>query len=547
MTLTSHPAGRLEVQGPLDGAHEAVLTRDALDFVAGLVEDFAGRRDELLARRRERQRRFDAGERPRFLEETKAIREGGWTVAPLPKDLVDRRVEITGPVDRKMIINALNSGARVFMADFEDSNSPTWDNVVLGQQHLMDAVRGTIEHTAPDTGKRYRLAETVATLLVRPRGWHLPEKHVTRDGRPIPASLLDFGLYLFHNARALLAKGSGPYYYLPKLQSHLEARLWNDVFLAAQKRLGIPSGTIKATVLVETLPAAFEMDEILHELREHSSGLNCGRWDYIFSLIKTLRADPGWVIPDRAQVGMTQPCMRAYTQLLIRTCHRREVHAMGGMAAQIPIKDDPPASEEALERVRADKLREVTDGHDGTWVAHPGLVPLATAIFDEHMKTPNQIHRKREDVRVTEADLLQVPQGTRTEAGLRHNVRVGVQYLEAWLQGNGCVPLYNLMEDAATAEISRTQVWQWVHHRAALDDGRPLTAERFRRILDEELARLRETLGPRYDRGRFAEARSLFDRMSTSAEFNEFLTLPAYDELIALTGTLPAGGSRQEA
>jgi malate synthase len=547
MTLTSRPVSGLEVRGPRQGAHEAILTGDALDFVAGLVRDFGWRRDELLERRRERQRRFDAGERPRFLEETKAVRESAWTVAPLPPDLFDRRVEITGPVDRKMIINALNSGARVFMADFEDSNSPTWDNVVLGHQHLMDAVRGTIEFTAPDTGKQYRLSPEVATLMVRPRGWHLPERHVTFDGKPIPASLFDFGLYLFHNAKALAARGSGPYYYLPKLQSHLEARLWNDVFVTAQKRLGVPAGTIKATVLIETLPAAFEMDEILHELREHSAGLNCGRWDYIFSLIKTLRADPAWVIPDRAQVGMTQPCMRAYTQLLIRTCHRREVHAMGGMAAQIPIKDDRKASEEALERVRADKLREVTDGHDGTWVAHPGLVALATTIFDENMKTPNQIHRKREDVHVSEQDLLQVPQGTRTEAGLRHNLRVGVQYLEAWLQGNGCVPLYNLMEDAATAEISRTQVWQWLHHRAALDDGRPLTAERFRRILDEELGKLKEALGPRYDRGRFAEAKNLFDRMSTSADFNEFLTLPAYDELIALTGTLPATGQREEA
>jgi malate synthase len=547
MTLTSRLASGLEVGGPLQDAHRAILTGDALDFVAGLVRDFAGRRDELLARRRDRQRRFDAGERPRFLDETKAVREGAWAVAPLPADLLDRRVEITGPVDRKMVINALNSGARVFMADFEDSNSPTWDNVVLGHQHLMDAVRGTIEYTAPDTGKQYRLDPKVATLMVRPRGWHLPERHVTLEGRPIPASLFDFGLYLFHNAKALGARGTGPYFYLPKLQSHLEARLWNDVFVTAQKRLGVPAGTIKATVLIETLPAAFEMDEILHELREHSAGLNCGRWDYIFSLIKTLRADPAWVIPDRAQVGMTQPCMRAYTQLLIRTCHRREVHAMGGMAAQIPIKDDKKASEEALERVRADKLREVTDGHDGTWVAHPGLVPLATKIFDEHMKTPNQIHRKREDVHVTEKDLLQVPQGTRTEAGLRQNLRVGVQYLEAWLQGNGCVPLYNLMEDAATAEISRTQVWQWLHHRAALDDGQPLSAERFRRILDEELGKLKDALGPRYDRGRFAEAKSLFDTMSTSADFNEFLTLPAYDELIALTGTLSSEGQREEA
>jgi malate synthase len=542
MTLSSPPVSGLEVRGPREAAHAAILTADALDFVAGLVRDFAPRREELLARRRERQRRFDAGERPGFLPETRGVREGSWTVAPLPGDLLDRRVEITGPVDRKMVINALNSGARVFMADFEDSNSPTWDNVVLGHQHLMDAVRGTIEYTAAETGKHYRLGPRVATLLVRPRGWHLPERHDTLDGVPVPASLFDFGLYLFHNAAALRAKGTGPYFYLPKLQSHLEARLWNDVFLVAQERLGLAAGTIKATVLVETLPAAFEMDEILFELKEHSSGLNCGRWDYIFSLIKTLRADPAWVLPDRAQVTMQQPCMRAYTQLLIRTCHRREVHAMGGMAAQIPIKDDPRASEEALERVRADKVREVTDGHDGTWVAHPGLVELATAIFDEHMKTPNQIHRKREDVQVSAADLLQVPRGTRTEEGLRHNLRVGVQYLEAWLQGNGCVPLYHLMEDAATAEISRTQVWQWLRHRAVLEDGQALTADRFRLVLDQELAKLQTALGPRYDRGRFAEARRLFDRMSTADEFNEFLTLPAYDELIRLTGTLPRGG-----
>jgi malate synthase len=542
MSVSSRSVSGLEVRGPLDEAHAAILTPEALDFVAGLVRDFSGPRQELLERRRERQRRFDAGERPDFLPHTRGVRESAWTVAPLPRDLLDRRVEITGPVDRKMVINALNSGARVFMADFEDSNSPTWDNVVLGHRHLVDAVAGTIEYTAPETGKRYRLGPRPAVLMVRPRGWHLPEKHVTHEGEPIPASLFDFALYLFHNARALLARGTGPYYYLPKLQSHLEARLWNEVFLAAERRLGLPPGTIKATVLIETLPAAFEMDEILFELKDHSAGLNCGRWDYIFSLIKTLRADPAWVIPDRAQVGMTQPCMRAYTQLLIRTCHRREVHAMGGMAAQIPIKDDPKASEDALERVRADKLREVEDGHDGTWVAHPGLVPLATGIFDAHMKTANQIHRKREDVQVTARDLLAPPAGTRTEAGLRQNVRVGVQYLEAWLQGNGCVPLYNLMEDAATAEISRTQVWQWLRHGATLDGGRPLTAERFREIVREELGRLREALGPaRYDAGRFGEACALFDRMSTSPEFEEFLTLPAYDVLLGLTGTLPAG------
>jgi len=545
MTLPARTVKSLEVHGPRDAAHDAILTADALDFVAGLVRDFAARRDELLATRRQRQSRIDAGERLDFLAPTRSVREGTWTVAPLPEDLLDRRVEITGPVDRKMIINALNSGARVFMADFEDSNSPTWDNVVLGQQHLKDAVRGTIEYTAPETGKRYRLEPRVATLLVRPRGLHLPERHVTLDGKAIPASLFDFGLYFFHNAEALRARGTGPYFYLPKLQSHLEARLWNDAFLAAQQRLGLAAGTIKATVLIETLPAAFEMDEILYELKQHSSGLNCGRWDYIFSVIKTLRADPAWVMPDRAQVTMQQPFMRAYTQLLIQTCHRREVHAMGGMAAQIPIKDDPKASAEALERVRADKLREVTDGHDGTWVAHPGLVGLATAVFDEHMRTKHQIHRKRDDVHVRAEDLLQVPRGTRTEAGLRHNLRVGIQYLEAWLQGNGCVPLYNLMEDAATAEISRMQVWQWLRHKATLDGGPPLDADRLHVVLNEELALLERALGPRYGRGRFAEARRLFDHMF-SGEFHDFLTLPAYDELLRLTGTLPVG-QREEA
>jgi malate synthase len=539
MSVTPRAVGGLLVRGPLGPDYEAILTPDALEFVGSLVRDFAARRELLLEHRRERQSRFDAGERPHFLPETRSLRESSFTVAPLPEDLQDRRVEITGPVDRKMIINALNSGASVFMADFEDSNSPTWENVVLGHQHLKDAVRRTITYRAPETGKEYRLGRTPAVLLVRPRGLHLPEKHVEHDGQPIPASFFDFALYLFHNAQALRERGTGPYFYLPKLQSHLEARLWNDVFVAAQQRLGIPRGTIKATVLIETLPAAFEMDEILWELREHSSGLNCGRWDYIFSLIKTLRADPSCVIPDRAQVTMTQPCMRAYTQLLVKTCHRREVHAMGGMAAQIPIRDDPSASEDALAKVRADKLREVQDGHDGTWVAHPGLVPVALEIFDAHMKTKNQIHVKREDVSVTEEDLLRVPEGTRTEAGLRTNVRVGVQYLEAWLRGNGCVPLYNLMEDAATAEISRTQVWQWLHHGACLEDGRPLTPDRFRTVVDDELRRLRSTLGAaRYDSGRFAQARALFEGMSTSENFNEFLTLPAYDELLALFGSV---------
>jgi malate synthase len=530
----------LEVRGPLGAGHEQVLTPQALEFVGGLVQAFAPRVRELLARRRERQARLDAGARPGFLPETKGVRAGEWRVAPIPADLKDRRVEITGPVDRKMIINALNSGASVFMADFEDSNAPTWENVVLGQLHLRDAVRGSIEYTAPETGKVYRLGPKPAVLMVRPRGWHLPEKHVTFAGEPIPASLFDFGLFFFHNARALLAKGSGPYFYLPKLQGHLEARLWNDAFVAAQAALAIPRGTIRATVLIETLPAAFEMDEILHELREHSAGLNCGRWDYIFSFIKTLRADPACVIPDRGQVGMTQHFLRSYTQLLIKTCHRREVHAMGGMAAQIPIKDDEERNRVAFDKVRADKLREVGDGHDGTWVAHPGLVPFAKAIFDEQMPTPNQIARKREDVKVGAEDLLKVPEGTRTEAGLRHSLRVGLQYLEAWLRGNGCVPIYDLMEDAATAEISRAQVWQWIHHGARLDDGRVVDAALFRELLDQEMQRVKSEVGEeRFGSGRFPEARALFERISTAPELVDFLTLPAYDELIALAGSLP--------
>jgi malate synthase len=532
MATANRTLGGLEILAPEGPSEGGVLSPPALELVADLARRYGGRVEELLARRRERQARFDAGERPRFLPETAAVREGAWTVAPPPPDLLDRRVEITGPVDRKMIINALNSGANVFMADFEDSNAPTWENVVDGQRNLSDAVDGSIRYVQPGSGKVYALAPKVATLMVRPRGWHLPEKHVRLAGRPVPASLFDFGLYFFHNARKLLKRGTGPYFYLPKMQSHLEARLWNDVFLRAQEALGIPPGTIKATVLIETLPAAFEMDEILHELREHSAGLNCGRWDYIFSTIKTLRSDPAFVMPDRGQVTMEQPFLRAYTQLLVKTCHRRGVHAMGGMAAQIPIKDDPEASRAALEKVRADKLREVKDGHDGTWVAHPGLVAVAREVFDAHMATPNQLHVKRDDVRVTAEDLLRVPYGTRTEAGLRHNVRVGVQYVESWMRGSGCVPLYDLMEDAATAEISRTQVWQWIRHRATLDDGRPLTVERFRSVLTEEMDRLAQSLGrSRFDAGRFREAADLFDRLSTSEVLEEFLTLPAYDSL----------------
>jgi malate synthase len=528
-SATTPPGVHLLAHGEGDGE---VLTRDALAFVADLARTFTPRVDELLARRGERQRRYDAGERPRFLSETASIRSGEWTVAPIPEDLLDRRVEITGPVDRKMIINALNSGASVFMADFEDSNSPTWENGIQGQINLRDAVAGTIRHVDPASGKVYELAPSGATLLVRPRGWHLLEKHAHVDGRPVPASLWDFGIFFFHNAKALMAKGTGPYFYLPKMESQLEARLWNDVFVRAQKSLGIPRGTIRATALIETIHAAFEMEEILYELREHSSGLNCGRWDYIFSFIKTFRNDPAFVLPDRGQVTMEQPFLRAYTQLVVRTCHRRGAHAMGGMAAQIPIKSDAEASRIALEKVRADKLREVKDGHDGTWVAHPGLVPIAREIFDAHMRGLNQIDRLREDVRTAAEDLLRVPPGTRTEAGLRHNVRVGIQYLEAWLRGTGCVPLYNLMEDAATAEICRTQLWQWIRHGAALEDGRTITAELVRRCVTEEMDRIRSEIGPeRFAAGRFPVARQLFERLVLSPECEEFLTLPAYEIL----------------
>jgi malate synthase len=450
----------------------------------------------------------------------------------LPADLTDRRVEITGPVDRKMIINALNSGASVFMADFEDSNSPTWRNVVEGQVNLADAVRGTIAYDDPDTGKRYRLHERVAVLMVRPRGWHLVERHVEVDARPIPAALFDFGVFLFHNAKLLLAKGTGPYFYLPKLQSHLEARLWNDVFVHSEKSLALPPGSIKATVLIETLPAAFEMDEILWELRDHAAGLNCGRWDYIFSFIKVHRNDPDAVLPDRSQITMDQGFLRAYAQLLIKTCHRRGAHAMGGMAAQIPIKSDPVANEKALAKVVADKRREVNDGHDGTWVAHPGLVPVARSVFDAAMPGPNQLTRLRDDVTVGEGDLLAVPAGTKTEAGLRWNLRVGVQYLEAWLRGVGCVPLYDLMEDAATAEISRTQVWQWLHHGAALEDGRRVTPALVRETLASEMATVRAEIGPgRFESGRFTDAIALFGSLILSPAFEEFLTLPAYELL----------------
>ncbi|MBX3468134.1 MAG: malate synthase A [Planctomycetes bacterium] len=537
--------GSLEVTAAIPAGCEQVLSAEALAFVAGLVEAFGARRAALLRRRAERQARFDAGDLPDFLADTAEVRAGDWRCAPAPAELLDRRVEITGPVDRKMVINALNSGANVFMADFEDSNAPTWENCIRGQQNLIDAVRRTIRHDDPRTGKHYALNERTAVLFVRPRGWHLPEKHLRVAGEPAPASLVDFGLFFFHNARELVARGTAPYFYLPKLESHLEARLWNDVFTWAQAELGLPRGTIKATVLIETLPAAFEMDEILHELREHSAGLNCGRWDYIFSFLKVFRGHADRVLPDRAQVTMNQPFMRAYSQLLIRTCHRRGVHAMGGMAAQIPRNDDPEANRAALDKVREDKLREVTDGHDGTWVAHPGLVEVARAVFDEHLRGPNQLHVTRDDVHVRAEHLLATPTGTRSEAGLRQNVDVGLQYLEAWLRGAGCVPLYHLMEDAATAEISRTQVWHWVRHGAALYDGRRITPELVRGLLAHELERLRAAQGPeRFARGRWAQAHDLFLRLCVEPSFTDFLTLPAY-ELLDEPTTAQADGARR--
>lgn len=511
MTITALPNPEVETQ---------VLTPEASAFLTKMARKFEPRRQELLQRRVVRQQKIDAGQMPEFLSETAHVREEEWTVAPIPQDLLDRRVEITGPVDRKMIINALNSGASAFMADFEDSNSPTWLNNLEGQANLRDAIEGTIRYVSPE-GKRYELNSRVATLLVRPRGWHLEEKHFLVDHKPISGSLFDFGLYFFHNAERLIRRGTGPYFYLPKLESHLEARLWNDVFCFAQDELGIPRGTIRATVLIETILAAFEMDEILYELREHSSGLNCGRWDYIFSFIKKFRNRPDFVLPDRSTLTMDKHFLKSYVDLLIQTCHRRGIHAMGGMAAQIPIKSDPAANERALEKVRQDKLREVHAGHDGTWVAHPGLVPIAKEIFDVHMKEPNQIGWRREDVRISAKDLLIVPEGKITEEGLRWNIDVGLQYLESWLRGSGCVPIYNLMEDAATAEICRSQVWQWVGHGAALSDGRRITQEMVRKVIVEQKNNLQGA--------RLAEAAEIYDQMMTSSHFAEFLTLVAYD------------------
>ena len=523
----------IEITGTLPENFSEILVPEALKLVAKLHRTFNGRRKELLERRNRRQADLDNGKTPDFLPETAQIRADNWKVTPIPKDITDRRVEITGPTDRKMVINALNSGAKVFMADFEDANAPTWHNMVDGHINLRDAVRRTIEFQSPE-GKAYRLKDQVAVLFVRPRGWHLVEKHLLVDGEPVAGGLFDFGLYLFHNAKELLSRGSGPYFYLPKMESHLEARLWNDVFHLAQDEIGIPRGSIRATVLIETILAAFEMDEILYELRDHSAGLNCGRWDYIFSCIKRFRNKPDFILADRALVTMTTHFMHSYSLLCIKTCHRRGIHAMGGMAAQIPIKNDEKANAEAFAKVKADKEREASDGHDGTWVAHPGLVPVALEAFDAVMKSPNQIDRKREDVRVTAQDLLQFgPEKPITEKGLRTNISVGVQYLEAWLRGSGAVPIFNLMEDAATAEISRAQVWQWIRSpKGELDDGRKVTADLFRQILAEELQKIRTSVGEeRFAKGRYSEAAKLFSDLTTSDTYVDFLTLPGYELL----------------
>jgi len=503
-------------------AEAQILTEPAEQFLTLLAREFDARRQELLARRRQRQEQIRSGVMPDFLPETTHVRAANWTVASIPSDLLDRRVEITGPVDRKMIINALNSGANVFMADFEDSNSPTWQNNIEGQLNLRDAVNGTIEFTSPEA-KRYALNPRPAVLMVRPRGWHLNERHFLVDGKPISASLFDCGLFFFHNAARLMEKGSGPYFYLPKMESHLEARLWNDVFVLAQEELGIPRGTIRATVLIETILAAFEMDEILYELREHAAGLNCGRWDYIFSFIKKFRHGAEFVLPDRATVTMDRHFLKSYVDLLIQTCHRRGIHALGGMAAQIPIKNDPAANQQAIEKVRQDKLREVRAGHDGTWVAHPGLVPIAKEIFDAGMKEPNQISKERPVVLVTAHDLLSVPEGDITTEGLRRNVEVGLQYLESWLRGQGCVPINNLMEDAATAEICRAQLWQWLAHGAKPKGASADISELIRDAVEQETAKR--------PGGKMSTAAKVFEQLATAPDFPEFMTTVAYDYL----------------
>src|SRR6266704_2841046 len=522
------PAG-LEILGEITPAFSEILTSEALAFVAKLQRHFGMRRKQCLERRQERQRRLHQGEGLDFLPDTKQIREGDWKCAPIPSDIQDRRVEITGPTDRKMVINALNSGASTFMADFEDANCPTWANMIEGQVNLYDAVRGSISFVRE--GKSYRLNNKVAVLISRPRGWHLDEKHLLVDGKPVSGAIFDFALYFFHNAKELLARDTGPYFYLPKMESHLEARLWNDAFKFAQRELGVPQGSIRATALIETVVAAFEMDEILWELREHSAGLNIGRWDYIFSCIKKFRSNRDFCLADRAQVTMAAPFMRAYALLLVKTCHRHGAPAMGGMAAQIPIKNDPAANEAALEKVRQDKVREVKDGCDGTWLAHPGLVPIAKEVFDRYMPQPNQYGKQLPDLFVTARDLLDFqPEKPITENGLRNNISVGIQYLGAWLAGNGCVPVFNLMEDAATAEISRSQIWQWIRSpKGVFPDGRKVTKELVRKLLVEELPKVKVHLGEgAWQAGKYEDGAKLFEKIILDDHYVEFLTLPAY-------------------
>jgi malate synthase len=519
----------ISIHGKLGPRFDEVLTPEALVFLAGLHTRFEGKRQKLLADRAARQIKFNAGETPDFLTATKKIREGDWKVAKIPADLLDRRVEITGPTDRKMVVNALNCGAKVFMTDFEDANSPTWANCVEGQINLKDRWEGKLDFTDNVSGKAYKLGPNPAVLMVRPRGWHLMEAHVLVNGAPMSGGLFDFGMYLFHNAKRALAAGSGPYYYLPKLESHPEARLWNDVMVHAQQALGLKLGTIKATVLIETLPAAFEMDEILYELKDHIVGLNCGRWDYIFSFIKKLAKNANYVLPDRSQVTMGKAFLNAYSLQLIKTCHRRGAFAMGGMAAQIPIKNNPEANAAAFAKVKADKEREATNGHDGTWVAHPDLVPVAMEVFNRLMPKANQLNKLRDDVKVNAKDLLEIHTGTRTQEGFRENIRVGVQYMEAWLRGRGAVPIYNMMEDAATAEISRAQIWQFVNYGVELEGGMKVTRDWFSKVYDEELAKVRAEIGAAtYDKGRFPEAAKLFKELSLAPDFADFLTTPAY-------------------
>jgi malate synthase len=538
MPPTLHLPG-VELLAPVSESHAQILTPDAADFIIDLHRTFNPRRKELLHARQERQTRLDAGEKPDFLAETRAIRESEWTVAPIPADILDRRVEITGPVDRKMIINALNSGAKVFMADFEDSSTPTWNNLLDGHLNLRDAIRRAITYADPSTGKQYKLNEKIAALFVRPRGWHLDERHLLVDGEPMSGSIFDFGLYFYHNARELLARGSGPYFYLPKMESHREAALWNDIFIRAQKEIGLPQGSIRATVLIETILAAFEMDEILYELRDHSAGLNCGRWDYIFSFIKKFAGNAVMLLPDRAQVTMTTHFMHTYSKLAIKTCHRRNIHAMGGMSAYIPVKTDPEANEKAIAQVRVDKEREAGDGHDGTWVAHPGLVPVALEIFDRLMPQPNQIAKQLPGFNATADDLLSVPEGQITAAGLKQNVAVGLGYVEAWLRGIGCVPLFNLMEDAATAEISRAQLWQWIHHGARLADGRPVDVALVESIIDDELQRQKQSVdGERF--AAYEKAAELMRELVRAPKFVEFLTVPAYQRILKEEKFVPA-------